>query len=60
MYVLITVIFFTIMQLDAQYVPQLWLRLLINTGCIVLFIAHTIHYDFPLKNLPIIGKYFRK
>ena len=59
-YVLITIIFFTIMQLDAQYVPQLWLRLLINTGCILLFVAHTVHYDFPLSNLPIVGKYFRK
>ena len=58
-YVLITVIFFAIMQLAEAYVPQMWLRLLINTGCIVLFVAHTVHYDFPLKNLPIVGKYFK-
>lgn len=58
-YVLITAIFFTVMQLSEAYVSQMWLRLLINTGCIVLFVTHTIHYDFPLKNLPIVGKYFK-
>lgn len=58
-YVLITVFFFAVMQLNEAYVPHLWLRLLINTGCIVLFVAHTVHYDFPLKNLPIVGKYFK-
>ena len=58
-YVLITILFFAIMQLSETYVAQMWLRLLINTGCIVLFVAHTIHYDFPLKNLPVVGKYFK-
>lgn len=58
-YVLITAIFFTVMQLSEAYVSQMWVRLLINTGCIVLFVAHTVHYDFPLKNLPIVGKYFK-
>ena len=59
-YVAITALFFVVMQVSEQYVPQMWLRLLINTGCIVLFVAHTVHYDFPLANLPVIGKYFRK
>ena len=59
-YVAITALFFLVMQVSEQYVPQMWLRLLINTGCIVLFVAHTVHYDFPLANLPVIGKYFRK
>ena len=59
-YVCIALLFFGIMQLTAHFVPQLWLRLLINSGCILLFIAHTIHYDFPLSNLPVVGKYFRK
>lgn len=58
-YVLITILFFAIMQLSETYVAQMWLRLLINTGCIILFVAHTIHYDFPLKNLPVVGKYFK-
>lgn len=59
-YVLLTILFYAIMQLGELNVPQLWLRLLINTVCIVLFVAHTVHYDFPLKNLPVVGKYFRK
>ena len=59
-YVGIALLFFGIMTLAEDYVGNIWLRLLINTGCIVLFIGHIIHYDFPLKNLPVIGKFFRR
>lgn len=44
-YVLITLIFFTIMQYATSHISHLWLRLAINTGCIVLFLAHTYYYD---------------
>ena len=59
-YVAITLLFFVIMQVAKVYVHSMALRLLINTACIVLFVAHTVHYDFPLTNLPIVGKYFKK
>lgn len=59
-YVLIAALFFGVMQLSAAYVPNLMLRLCINTACILLFAAHMVHYDFPLSNLPFVGKYFRK
>lgn len=59
-YVAITLLFFIVMHLAEVYVPNMTLRLAINTACIVLFVAHTIHYDFPLYNLPVVGKYFRK
>lgn len=59
-YVAITVLFFAVMQLGETYIASMPLRLLLNTGCIALFVAHTVHYDFPLANLPIVGKYFRK
>ncbi len=59
-YVAITVLFFVVMQLAEAYVTNMALRLAINTLCILLFVAHTIHYDFPLSNLPVVGKYFRK
>lgn len=59
-YVAITLLFFVVMYLAEVYVPNMALRLAINTACIVLFVAHTIHYDFPLYNLPVVGKYFRK
>ena len=58
-YVAITLLFFVVMQLAEAYVPNMALRLAINTMCIVLFIAHTVHYDFPLGNLPVVGKYFK-
>lgn len=59
-YVAITLLFFVVMHLVEVYVPNMALRLAINTACIVLFVAHTIHYDFPLYNLPVVGKYFKK
>ena len=59
-YVLITVLFFAIMQWGEVHIVRLWLRLLVNTGCIALFVAHTVHYDFPLSNLPVVGKYLKK
>ena len=58
-YVLITLFFFTAMQMVPAEWP-LWLRLSVNTLCIVLFMAHVVHYDFPLQSMPVIGKYFRK
>lgn len=59
-YVLIAALFFAVMKASAVFVPQLWLRLLINTGCVLLFVAHAVRYDFPLSNLPLVGKYFKK
>ncbi len=59
-YVLITLFFFAVMKGAEAYVNSLALRLLTNTGCIALFVAHTIHYDFPLGSLPVVGKYFRR
>lgn len=59
-YVAITLLFFAVMQAAAAWIDALWLRLLINTGCIALFVAHTVHYDFPLSNLPVVGKYFKR
>ena len=59
-YVAITILFFTVITLTGRYIDALWLRLLVNTGCIALFVAHTVHYDFPLSGLPVIGRYFKK
>lgn len=36
------------------------LRLCTNTLLILLFIGHIVYHDFPLGQLPIIGKFFRK
>ncbi|MBO4431828.1 MAG: lipopolysaccharide biosynthesis protein, partial [Bacteroidaceae bacterium] len=37
-----------------------WLRLLINSILIVLFLLEIIHKDLPLHSLPVIGKKFKK
>lgn len=58
-YVLLTGLFFAIMQLTPQSVPTL-ARLAINTVLIILFVGHIIYHDLPLNGLPVIGKYFRK
>lgn len=59
-YVLITCLFFGAMQVVATYVDNVILRLLINTGLIILFLAHIIYHDIPLHSLPVIGKKFKK
>ncbi|MDD6123129.1 MAG: lipopolysaccharide biosynthesis protein [Bacteroidales bacterium] len=59
-YVVVALFFFGVMQAAAAWVDALWLRLLINTACILLFVAHIVHYDFPLSSLPVVGKWFRK
>lgn len=57
-YVLLAAFFFIVIS----YVPEnwpLWLRLSANTLCVLLFLAHAIHYDLPLKSLPVVGKFFK-
>ena len=57
-YVGITVLFFVIMEMW----PNEWapiLRMGLNTLLIVAFVAHVVYHDLPLRNLPVVGKYFR-
>lgn len=57
-YVGITVLFFVIMEMW----PDEWspiLRMGLNTLLIVAFVAHVVYHDLPLRNLPVVGKYFR-
>lgn len=57
-YVAITVLFFFIMDsLPSDWSP--WARMGVNTILIALFVAHIIHHDMPLRNIPIIGKHFK-
>lgn len=58
-YTLLTVILYFISSLT----PEDWdisIRLIINTLLMGIFIAYTVKHDFPLSQLPIVGKYFRK
>lgn len=58
-YVLVAALFTTLMILIPKTWPT-WLRLMINTGLILLFIAHIIYHDFrPLLN-KMVAKIRRK
>ena len=57
-YVLLTALFYTVMQLVPREWPLL-LRLAINTVLICAFVGHILYHDLPIKSLPVIGKYFR-
>ncbi len=50
-YVLIAALFFGVMQLSGKYIDNIILRLGINTICLLLFAAHIIHYDLPIKQI---------
>ena len=58
-YTFLTLILFLVMQ----YLPQswpVWLRLILNTILIFLFLLEVVHRDLPLHSLPVIGKKFKK
>ena len=45
------------------YLPDswpVWIRLILNTILIVLFLMEIVHRDLPLHSLPVIGKRFAK
>ena len=58
-YICIAALFTAIMLDTPQSLPKA-LRLGIHTLLIILFVAHIIHYDFPISSLPVIGRHFRK
>lgn len=57
-YVAITALFFAIMTLMPETLPQA-VRLAVNTALIIAFLAHIVYHDMPLRSIPLIGKYFR-
>ncbi len=57
-YVAIALLFFAVMSIGTPCIASVPIRLLANTACVALFVAHIVHYDFPLRELPVIGKYF--
>lgn len=57
-YVLIALVLFSISQeLPATW--NMWVRMSVNTLLLFVFIFYIVKKDFPLKNLPVIGKYFK-
>ena len=57
-YVAITALFFVIMTLMPETLPQV-VRLAVNTALIIAFLSHIVYHDMPLRSIPLIGKYFR-
>ncbi len=59
LYVLLTVVSYLAMDyVHDRY--DMWMSLGFNTLVIVFFLSYIVHKDFPLHNLPIIGRYFKK
>lgn len=59
-YVVLAAAIFCFMQYGVTYIEIPALRIIINTLLIALFVSDIVRRDFPLSNLPIVGKYFRK
>ena len=45
-YVAIAALFFVVMTVSARYIDNFWLKMGINTGCVLLFIGHILYHDF--------------
>lgn len=58
-YVGIAMIFFVAINISNQQLP-VWAALSVNTLIVVFFAAIVVKRDFPLQNLPVIGKRFNK
>lgn len=58
-YVGIALVFFVAIVTVNKYLP-VWAALAVNTLILLLFAAIIVKRDFPLQNLPVIGKRFRR
>ena len=58
-YILLAAVLFVAMQNQPTSWPA-WVRIILNTALIFLFLEKIIHKDMPLHSLPIIGKKFKK
>lgn len=56
---LLSIILFAGIVSTYNYVPNLWSRLLLNTAFIVAYIFVVVKREFPLREWPFIGKYFK-
>lgn len=58
-YVLLTALLYAAMTIFADFIDIFWLRLTMNTVLVCLFVAYIIRQDLPLRQFPLIGKYFQ-
>ncbi len=50
---------FGVIMLANMYIEELWLRLLISFILIMIYLAVVVKKELPLKEWPVIGKYFK-
>ena len=58
-YLLLTLILFAGIIVSNAVLPT-WASLPVNTLLVLIFLAYMVKKDFPLKTLPVVGKYFGK
>ena len=58
LFFLFSMILFAGIILVYTYVPGLWIRLLVNTMLIALYVVVMVKRELPLRELPIVGKWF--
>lgn len=59
-YLGIALLFFCVMIYFFANVPNLFVRIILNTILLVLYVIIVLKRDLPLREIPIIGKYFAK
>jgi len=50
-----------VLYVISEYLPieNVWVLLVIRTCLLLVFVGYIVKNDFPLKSLPVVGKYFR-
>lgn len=59
-FTLISVVLFAGIQISHIYIDNVWLRLLVNTIIVVVYAIIVIKKELPLRDMPLIGKYFSR
>ena len=58
-YALLTAGLYAVMTCTAGIIPSAFLRICLNTLLILIFVAAVARYDFPIRQLPVVGRFFR-
>ena len=59
-FVMLTVVLGAFMYLNFMYSPNVVFRIVLNTIIVIIYMVVTIKKELPLREMPVIGKYFRK
>ena len=57
-YTVVTLVLFAGIAAANKFLP-IWATLIVNTLLLIAFAAIVVRRDFPLSNLPVVGKYFK-